>query len=204
MFGVNGTIETERLLLRPFTADDGCDLVRLHAEESFWWYPLRRAMTPAESEGFLLRVLADTADPGRPAFHAVIERSSGALIGWAGLSVPDFLPEVLPAVEVGWRLGSDRPRPGIRHRGRHRRPAVGLRGSRARRGGVHLRAGQRRLGAGHGPAGFRRRFRHHPPRPGSPPYGPHPDRGRLAGRHRGPGGRPPPAIVPPPATGWSK
>ena len=68
-------------------------------------------MTPAESEGFLLRVLADTADPGRPAFHAVIERSSGALIGWAGLSVPDFLPEVLPAVEVGWRFGPD-------HRGR--------------------------------------------------------------------------------------
>ncbi len=27
-------------------------------------------------------------------------------MGWAGLSVPDFLPEVLPAVEVGWRLGS--------------------------------------------------------------------------------------------------
>ena len=68
-------------------------------------------MMPAESEGFLLRALADTADPGRPAFHAVVERSSGALIGWAGLSVPDFLPEVLPAVEVGWRLGPD-------HRGR--------------------------------------------------------------------------------------
>jgi RimJ/RimL family protein N-acetyltransferase len=111
LFGVNGTIETERLLLRPFTENDGYDLVRLHAEESFWWYPLRRAMTPAESEVFLLRVLADTADPGRPAFHAVIERSSGALIGWAGLSVPDFLPEVLPAVEVGWRFGPD-------HRGR--------------------------------------------------------------------------------------
>jgi RimJ/RimL family protein N-acetyltransferase len=108
---VNGTIETERLLLRPFVQNDQDDLSRLHAEESFWWYPLRRAMTPAESEGFLLRVLADTADPGRPAFHAVIERSSGALIGWAGLSVPDFLPEVLPAVEVGWRFGPD-------HRGR--------------------------------------------------------------------------------------
>jgi RimJ/RimL family protein N-acetyltransferase len=108
---VNGTIETERLLLRPFVRDDQDDLTRLHAEESFWWYPFRRAMTPAESEVFLLRVLADTADPGRPAFHAVIERSSGDLIGWAGLSVPDFLPEVLPAVEVGWRFGQD-------HRGR--------------------------------------------------------------------------------------
>ncbi len=26
------------------------------------------------------------------------------MIGWAGLAIPHFLPEVLPAVEVGWRL----------------------------------------------------------------------------------------------------
>ena len=26
------------------------------------------------------------------------------MIGWAGLAVPHFLPEILPAVEVGWRL----------------------------------------------------------------------------------------------------
>jgi RimJ/RimL family protein N-acetyltransferase len=25
-------------------------------------------------------------------------------MGWAGLAVPHFLPEILPAVEVGWRL----------------------------------------------------------------------------------------------------
>ena len=35
-----------------------------------------------------------------------LERTdSGELIGNAGLAVPDFLPEVLPAVEIGWRLG---------------------------------------------------------------------------------------------------
>jgi RimJ/RimL family protein N-acetyltransferase len=42
----------------------------------------------------------------------VVERSTGALAGWAGLAVPTFLPEVLPAVEVGWRLGE-----GFRGRG---------------------------------------------------------------------------------------
>ncbi len=36
---------------------------------------------------------------------AVEIRSSGELAGFTGLSVPHFLPEVLPAVEVGWRLG---------------------------------------------------------------------------------------------------
>jgi len=27
------------------------------------------------------------------------------LIGNTGLAIPDFLPEILPAVEIGWRLG---------------------------------------------------------------------------------------------------
>jgi RimJ/RimL family protein N-acetyltransferase len=35
---------------------------------------------------------------------AVEVRETGELAGWVGLAVPDFLPEVLPAVEIGWRL----------------------------------------------------------------------------------------------------
>jgi RimJ/RimL family protein N-acetyltransferase len=27
------------------------------------------------------------------------------LIGFTGLAIPDFLPEIMPAVEIGWRLG---------------------------------------------------------------------------------------------------
>jgi RimJ/RimL family protein N-acetyltransferase len=34
----------------------------------------------------------------------VTERQQASTIGYVGLSVPTFLPEVLPAVEVGWRL----------------------------------------------------------------------------------------------------
>jgi RimJ/RimL family protein N-acetyltransferase len=103
---VIATIETERLVMRPFASGDLDALVVLHAEPAFWWYPLRRGMTPDETSGFLDRVLADGASAERPSFHAVVERSGGTLMGWAGLSVPDFLPEVLPATEVGWRLGS--------------------------------------------------------------------------------------------------
>jgi RimJ/RimL family protein N-acetyltransferase len=109
--GVIDTIETERLLLRPFVRGDLDALTVLHGEESFWWYPLRDGMSPAMTRAFLSRVMDDGRSADRPAFHAVVERSSGALIGWAGLSVPDFLPEVLPAIEVGWRLGTA-------HRGR--------------------------------------------------------------------------------------
>jgi RimJ/RimL family protein N-acetyltransferase len=100
------TMETERLVMRPFVADDLDILVALHAEPAFWWFPLRRGMEPEETAGFLDRALTDNRSADRPSFHALVERSSGELIGWAGLAVPDFLPEVLPATEVGWRLGS--------------------------------------------------------------------------------------------------
>lgn len=39
------------------------------------------------------------------AVSAVVIAESGELAGWAGLSVPTFLPEILPAFEAGWRLG---------------------------------------------------------------------------------------------------
>jgi RimJ/RimL family protein N-acetyltransferase len=35
---------------------------------------------------------------------AVEERETTQLIGFTGLSYPDFLPELLPSVEIGWRL----------------------------------------------------------------------------------------------------
>ncbi len=97
------TLTTERLILRPFVPADLGALVEIHAEESFWWYPLRSAMSAEETAGFLDRVLERYETDGF-AMEAVVDRGSGALIGWAGLAVPHFLPEILPAVEVGWRL----------------------------------------------------------------------------------------------------
>lgn len=35
---------------------------------------------------------------------AIEQKLSGELIGFVGLSIPSFLPEILPAVEIGWRL----------------------------------------------------------------------------------------------------
>jgi RimJ/RimL family protein N-acetyltransferase len=96
-------LTTARLVLRPFVRDDLAELVAIHAEESFWWYPLRGAMTTEETAAFLMRTMARYEADGF-GIEAVIDRSSGAMIGWAGLAVPHFLPEVLPAVEVGWRL----------------------------------------------------------------------------------------------------
>jgi RimJ/RimL family protein N-acetyltransferase len=99
-------LNTSRLLMRPFVDEDLNALTRLQFEESFWWFPLRRGMTAEETANFLARVISGYESDSEPSLHAVIERSTGELAGWGGLSVPHFLPDVLPAIEVGWRLGS--------------------------------------------------------------------------------------------------
>ncbi|MGP0031410.1 MAG: GNAT family N-acetyltransferase [Acidimicrobiales bacterium] len=97
------TLVTDRLVLRPFVHEDLAELAVIHAEPSFWWYPLRAGMTPEQTAAFLVRTIERYRTDGL-GIEAVIDRDGGAMVGWAGLAVPHFLPEVLPAVEVGWRL----------------------------------------------------------------------------------------------------
>jgi len=82
----------------------------LHEQESFWHYPFRRAWSADETGAFLTRVQMAYRD-ATPAVSAVVLAETNELVGWAGLAVPTFLPEILPAIEVGWRLGEQ-------HRGR--------------------------------------------------------------------------------------
>lgn len=98
------TLETARLVLRPLSTDDLDALAPLHAQDSFWRYPFGRGWSRDETAAFLERTAARDDDHG-VAVAAVVVRDTGALAGWAGLSVPEFLPEILPAIEVGWRLG---------------------------------------------------------------------------------------------------
>lgn len=98
-------------MLRPLAMDDLDELAELHAEESFWRYPFGRGWSRDETESFLERTVERYRDPGM-AVSAVVVADTGVLAGWAGLSIPTFLPEVLPAVEVGWRLGEAHRRRG--------------------------------------------------------------------------------------------
>ena len=139
------TLTTPRLVLRPFVVDDLDELAPIHAEESFWWYPLRPGMSREETAGFLERVAARYDSDGF-GIEALLDRASGAMIGWAGLAVPHFLPEILPAVEVGWRLASASAWSWTGDRGRRRRGGVRFT-TAASSASSDLRAAERGVGA---------------------------------------------------------
>ena len=100
------TLETERLLLRPWrAADDLPPFAALNADPQVMrWIAPNRPLEPDEIAALLERIEDHWREHGH-GLWAVQPRGGGATcIGFAGLAIPSFLPEVLPAVEVGWRL----------------------------------------------------------------------------------------------------
>ena len=100
---MNTELLTDRLRLRRWREDDLAAMTELFAKPEVWYYPLRRAFTSDESGAFLTRML-DRQRTSTPCPFAAETRDGGVLIGYVGLSVPTFLPEIMPSVEIGWRL----------------------------------------------------------------------------------------------------
>lgn len=98
-----GNVTTDRLDLRRFDAGDLDELAAVFAHEEVWRFPYGRAFTRDETEVFLDIQLRDWDECG---FGLWVARrvSDGRMLGYVGLSVPTFLPEILPTVEVGWRF----------------------------------------------------------------------------------------------------
>lgn len=98
------TLETDRLTLRGWRDDDLDALAAINADPEVMRYILDGSVRDRQQSAESLRkMMQDWVERGFGLF-AVEVRQTGALIGWAGLAVPGFLPEVLPAVEIGWRL----------------------------------------------------------------------------------------------------
>ncbi|MCL2393478.1 MAG: GNAT family N-acetyltransferase [Acidimicrobiaceae bacterium] len=94
---------TERLVLRPIDEGSVELLEPTFAKEEVWRFPFGRAFTRLETEAFVTSQVEHWETLGF-GLWTVSERGSPFVVGYLGLSVPTFLPEVLPAVEVGWRL----------------------------------------------------------------------------------------------------
>jgi RimJ/RimL family protein N-acetyltransferase len=98
-------LETERLVLRRWDVDADLDpYAALCADPEVMRYigdgsVRTRADCAVQLEAF---------ERGWAGFgfglFALELKSTGELIGFAGLAIPEFLPELMPAVEIGWRL----------------------------------------------------------------------------------------------------
>jgi RimJ/RimL family protein N-acetyltransferase len=82
------------------------ELVRVFAKPEVWQFPLGRGFTRNETERFLETQIARWS-ASKFGLWLATDLSAGQAIGFVGLSVPTFMPEILPAVEVGWRLDPD-------------------------------------------------------------------------------------------------
>jgi RimJ/RimL family protein N-acetyltransferase len=96
--------DTERLRLRRWRDDDLDALAEMNADPEVMRYILDgRTRTREETAESLHRMMRQWDEHGFGVF-AVDIRETGVLAGWTGLAIPTFLPEVMPAVEIGWRL----------------------------------------------------------------------------------------------------
>jgi RimJ/RimL family protein N-acetyltransferase len=98
-------LETERLVLRRWDVDADLEpYAALCADPDVMRYiGDGTTRTRAECAEQLQAFEQTWADRGFGLFATELA-ARGELIGFVGLAIPDFLPEIMPAVEIGWRL----------------------------------------------------------------------------------------------------
>jgi len=100
------TVHTERLVLRRWRAEDRAPFAAINADaEVMRWIGSGRVLGRGLSDELVDRFEREWDQRGH-GLWAVGWRNdpAGLLLGFCGLTAPMFLPDVLPAAEVGWRL----------------------------------------------------------------------------------------------------
>lgn len=95
-------LETERLILRRWTAADRPAFAALNADPTVMRHFPKR-LDRAESDAMMSRIQDHFAEFGH-GFGAAERKSDGALVGMVGLAQARFDAPVCPCVEIGWRL----------------------------------------------------------------------------------------------------
>lgn len=98
-------IQTPRLLLRRWRDDDLVPMAEINADPEVMQWIGDGSVCDLEQTAEAIERWEEEWDEEGFGLFAVELLASGELIGFVGLSVPTFLPEVLPAVEISWRLG---------------------------------------------------------------------------------------------------
>jgi RimJ/RimL family protein N-acetyltransferase len=99
-------VSTDRLELRRPRSSDLDGLAVVFAKPEVWRFPYGRPFDRDETRAFLERQQAawDLLGYGLWIASKRDGPNGETIVGYVGLSVPTFLPEILPAVEVGWRF----------------------------------------------------------------------------------------------------
>jgi RimJ/RimL family protein N-acetyltransferase len=104
-----GETQTERLLLRRWRAADREALAAINGDrEVMRWIGSGHVLGRGLSDDLIARFEREWDERGF-GLWAVSWREDPQreLLGFCGLTTPAFLPDVLPAAEVGWRLARD-------------------------------------------------------------------------------------------------
>ena len=100
------TLTTDRLLLRVPSEEDVEPLLEMNTDPEVMRYIGDGSLGPLDREStaaIVARARQQWADSGY-GMLSVITRDGGGYAGWVTLTVPRFLPQILPAVEIGWRF----------------------------------------------------------------------------------------------------
>jgi RimJ/RimL family protein N-acetyltransferase len=101
---VNG-LATPRVLLRQWRDDDLDAFAEVTVQPEVMRWIGDGSVLDREGTAKRLDVYRRHWDEHGFGLFALVLRQTGELAGFTGLAVPTFLPEILPAVEIGWRLG---------------------------------------------------------------------------------------------------
>jgi len=99
------SIETERLLLRPWRDADLAPFAALNADPDVMEF-LPDLLAREESDAFATRIRAHFDEHGY-GFWAVEVVGGAPFVGFVGLGHPSFEAPFVPCVEIGWRLARE-------------------------------------------------------------------------------------------------
>ncbi|MFE2296605.1 GNAT family N-acetyltransferase [Streptomyces sp. NPDC059445] len=99
-------IRTPRLLLRRWYDDDLAPMADINADPAVMRWIGDGSVRDLDATAEEMERWEDEWDDEGFGIFAVELLASGELAGIAGLSVPEFLPEVLPAVAISYRFGT--------------------------------------------------------------------------------------------------
>ncbi|MFJ1704549.1 GNAT family N-acetyltransferase [Kitasatospora sp. NPDC088346] len=98
-------IHTPRLLLRRWNDYDLAPMAEINADPEVMRWVGDGSVDDLDRTAEAIERWEEEWDEEGFGLFAVELLGSGELIGFAGLTVPEYLPEIMPAVAIGWCLG---------------------------------------------------------------------------------------------------